>query len=335
MKLAALAEGLGAKLHGDGDTEVSRVATLESARPGDISFLSNSRYRRQLAGTAASAVILSEEDAAECPVAALVMANPYLGYARAAAMLNPAPARTPGIHPTAAVHPGARIDPSACVDALAVVADGAVLDAGVYVGPGSVIGERATLGEHCELLARVTLCHDVVLGARVILHPGVVIGADGFGIANDDGVWVKIPQLGTVRLGDDVEVGANTTIDRGALEDTVIGEGVKIDNQVQIGHNVRVGAHTAIAGCAGIAGSARIGSRCTIGGAASISGHLEIADDVHLTATSGVSHSIREPGIYSSGMPVQENRVWRRNVVRMRQLDELWRRVKQLEERLS
>lgn len=333
MKLATLAEALGAELIGDADIDVQGVGTLESAGPGEISFLSNRHYRRLLPETRAGAVMLAAEDADACPVPALVMSNPYLGYARAAALLCPPGAHLPGVHASAFVHASAVVHPSAHVAAQVAVAAGASIGAGAYVGPGCIIGERVTVGEACNLVARVTLCNDVVLGARVILHPGVVIGADGFGIANDDGVWVKIPQLGTVRLGDDVEVGANSTIDRGAIEDTVIEEGVKIDNQVQVGHNVHIGAHTAIAGCAGIAGSTRIGRRCTIGGAASIAGHLEIVDDVHVTATSGVSNSIREPGIYSSGMPVQTNRAWRRNVIRVRQLDELWRRVKQLEDR--
>ncbi len=334
MKLSALAEALGAELIGAGDNDVQRVATLERAGPGDISFLSNRRYRRLLPATRAGGVLLAAEDAAACPVPALVMANPYLGYARAAALLQPPRERVPGVHASAAIDAAAQVHESARIDAHAVLAAGARVGARAYIGPGCVIGEGAVVGEDCELVARVTLCHDVVLGRRVIAHPGVVIGADGFGIANDDGVWVKIPQLGSVRIGDDVEIGANTTIDRGAIDDTVIEEGVKIDNQVQIGHNVHVGAHTAVAGCVAIAGSAHIGCRCTIGGAASIGGHLEIADDVHLTATSAVANSIKEPGIYSSGMPVQENRVWRRNVIRMRQLDELWRKVRQLEDRL-
>jgi UDP-3-O-[3-hydroxymyristoyl] glucosamine N-acyltransferase len=216
-----------------------------------------------------------------------------------------------------------------------VVEEQARVGARSHIGPGCVISRGATIGDDCTLKANVTICHDVRIGDRALLHPGVVVGADGFGIANDGGVWVKVPQLGVVVIGDDVEIGANTTIDRGALADTVIEEGVKLDNLIQIGHNVRIGAHTAIAAGVAIGGSATIGKRCTIGGAASIAGHLEIADDVHLTATSAVPKSISEPGLYSSGMPIQDNRTWRRNVVRMRQLDEMAKRLKGLEKRLD
>ena len=333
ITLESLARTLGAELHGDGSIAVAGVATLEGAGPGHVSFLSNRRYRRQLEATRAGAVILGPEDLAACPVPALVMRNPYLGYARTAALLNPVRPLEPGIDASASVAADARVDAGAQVCPLAVIEAGARVAAGAFIGPGCVLGRDTAVGEDSRLVARVTLCAGVELGRRVIIHPGAVIGADGFGIANDDGVWVKIPQLGGVRIGDDVEVGANTTIDRGALEDTVIERGVKIDNQVQVGHNVRIGENTAVAGCVAIAGSARIGRRCTIGGAASIAGHLDIADDVHLTATSAVANSIPEAGIYSSGMPVQENRLWRRNVIRMRQLDELWRRVRQLEDR--
>jgi len=233
---------------------------------------------------------------------------------------------------------GATVDVAAWIGAAAVIEEGAQIGAHTSIGPGCVIGRDVIVGDDCCLAANVTLCHGVRLGTRVLVHPGVVIGGDGFGIANDDGVWEKVPQLGAVTIGDDVEIGANTTIDRGALRDTVIGCGVKIDNLVQVGHNVQIGEHTAIAACVAIGGSAKIGRRCTIGGAASLAGHLEIADDVHLTATSAVPNSISAPGVYSSGMPVQENRAWRRNVVRMRHLDDMARQLKSLQaavERLS
>ena len=219
--------------------------------------------------------------------------------------------------------------------ACAVVQAGAEVGARAVIGPGCVLEENVVVGEDSRLAANVTLCRGVVLGRRVVLHPGVVIGADGFGIANDAGRWEKVPQLGGVRLGDDVEVGANTTVDRGALEDTVVEDGVKLDNLIQVGHNVRIGAHTAVAACVAIGGSARIGRRCTIGGAASLAGHLELADDVHLTATSAVPNSITEPGVYSSGMPVQENRAWRRSVIRLRQLDDMARSLKSLAARVA
>ena len=333
--LREIAERLGGQVHGDESCRIDHVATLADAGSGGISFLANRRYRPQLLTTRASAVILDQEFLSSCPVAALVVSNPYLGYARVAALLAPKPSLPIGIHPTAYVGDKARVDASAWIGPQAVVENGATVGARSHVGPGCVIGRGATIGDDCTLTANVTICHEVRVGNRVQLHPGVVIGADGFGIANDAGVWIKVPQLGAVDVGDDVEIGANTTIDRGALADTIIEEGVKLDNLIQIGHNVRIGAHTAIAAGVAIGGSASIGKRCTIGGAASVAGHLEIADDVHLTATSAVPNSISEPGLYSSGMPIQDNRTWRRNVVRMRQLDEMAKRLKSVEKRLD
>ncbi len=333
--LRDIAEELGAQVHGDENCRIDHVATLADAGPGGISFLANRRYRPQLLTTRASAVILDEEFLSVCPVAALVMSNPYLGYARVAALLAPKQPTQQGIHSTACVSDRAKVDPTAWIGPQVVVDDDATVGARSRIGPGCVIERGASVGVDCAFTANVSICHEVRIGDRVILHPGVVIGADGFGIANDEGVWVKVPQLGTVIVGDDVEIGANTTIDRGALADTVLEEGVKLDNLIQIGHNVRIGAHTAIAAGVAIGGSATIGKRCTIGGAASIAGHLEIADDVHLTATSAVPNTISEPGVYSSGMPIQDNRAWRRNVVRMRQLDEMAKRIKSLEKRLD
>ncbi len=335
LTLGELAERLGARLHGEGGVRLARVATLSNAESDCLSFLANRRYRPQLRATRAGAVVLDEEFLEDCPVPALVMSNPYLGYARAAALLNPSPAPPSGVHPAASVDRGARVASSAWVGPGAVVERNAHIAEGAFLGPGCVVGEATTVGEASRLVANVTLCAGVCVGSRVLIHPGVVIGGDGFGIANDEGVWEKVPQLGGVRIGDDVEIGANTTIDRGALEDTVIEEGVKLDNLIQVGHNVRIGAHTAIAACVAIGGSARIGRRCTIGGAASLAGHLEIADDVHLTATSAVPNSILEPGVYSSGMPVQENRAWRKNVIRMRHLDDMARTLKELSNRLE
>ena len=334
--LRDVAEELGAQVHGDENCRIDHVATLADAGPGGISFLANRRYRPQLLSTRASAVILEAEFLSSCPVAALVVSNPYLGYARVAALLAPEQPVSVGVHPTAYVSDRAAVDASACIGPQAVVEDQASVGARSYIGPGCVIDRGATVGDGCILKANVTICHDVRIGDRAILHPGVVIGADGFGIANDGGVWVKVPQLGAVVIADDVEIGANTTIDRGALADTIIEEGVKLDNLIQVGHNVRIGAHTAIAAGVAIGGSATIGKRCTIGGAASLAGHLTIADDVHLTARSAVPNSISEPGIYSSGMPiVQENRIWRKNVVRIRQLDDMARRLRALEKRLD
>jgi UDP-3-O-[3-hydroxymyristoyl] glucosamine N-acyltransferase len=330
ISLGALADALSAQLHGDAQMRVHAVATLADASAGDISFLANRRYRRFLDGTSASAVILSAEYAQDCPVAALVTDNPYLGYARAAALLNPSKPVVGGVHPTASVAAGATVEVDVWIDAAVVIEDGARIGTRTSIGPGCVIGRDVVVGNDCHLVANVTLCRGVCLGERVLLHPGVVIGGDGFGIANDGRVWVKVPQLGAVEIGDDVEIGANSTVDRGALRNTLIGRGVKIDNLVQIGHNVEIGEHTAIAACVAIGGSAKIGRRCTIGGAASLAGHLEIADDVHLTATSAVPNSIGVAGVYSSGMPVQENRAWRRNVVRLRHLDDMARQLKSL-----
>ncbi len=333
--LGILAQRLGARLVGDAELRVRRVATLARAGPGALSFYSNTRYSEQLQSTRASAVILKEESLAACPAAALVMDNPYLGYAYAAGLLNPAEEFSGGIHPRAIISPSARIDPTAWVGAGTVVEDEVQVAGGAFIGPNCVLAAQVCIGAGTRLTASVSVCRQAVIGCHCIVHPGVVIGADGFGIANDNGIWVKVPQLGTVRIGNDVEIGANSTIDRGALEDTVISDGVKLDNLIQIAHAVSIGEHTAIASCTGIAGSTRIGARCTIGGAVSIAGHLEICDDVHLTATSSVPRSITKPGVYSSGMPIQETPKWRRNVVRMAQLDDMALRLARLERQMK
>lgn len=332
MRLGELAACLGADLHGDPDCLIERIDTLERAGPGAVSFFANRRYRAQLLATRASAVIVAAGDRQDCPAHVLVMGNPYVGYARAAALLNPEPEAPRGIHAQAVVDASATVHPQAWVGPGAVVEADAELAEAVFVGPGCIIGAGCRIGAGSRLIARVVLCAGVRLGARVTVHPGAVLGADGFGIANDGGVWIRVPQLGGVVVGDDVDIGANTCIDRGALEDTVIGTGVKIDNHVQIGHNVRIGEHTAIAGCVAIAGSARIGARCTVGGSSAISGHLEIADDVHLTGGTNVPNSIREPGVYSSTLPLQTNLNWRKNMARVKQLDELARRLRALEQ---
>ena len=334
-RLGELAECIGAGLLGDPDVVIDRVASLETAGPGAVTFLSNRRYRPCLEHTRAGAVILAPELADACPAPALLLDDPYLGYARAATLLAPPVEATPGIAPSALIDPGATVAPDASIGGHCVIEAGASIGAGTSLDAGSFLGRDSSIGPHGRIAARVVICQGVHIGARAIVHPGVVVGADGFGIANDGGVWVKIPQLGGVRIGDDVEIGANTTIDRGALEDTVIEDGVKLDNLIQIGHNVHIGAHTAIAACAAIGGSARIGSRCTIQGAVSIAGHLEVADDVHLTATSAVPNTIREAGVYSSGMPIQENRAWRRNVARLRQLDDMARRLRAIERKVD
>jgi len=334
--LAELAEQAGGTVQGDSQRRITGIASLERAESGDITFFSNSRHHRQLAATRAAAVILREGDRAACPVDAVVVADPYLAYARVAALFAPQPSAPPGIHPGAVVAEGARIDPSASVGPLTVIGSGAVLEAGVVVGSGCVIEEGVHLGAGSRLVANVTLYSGTRLGRRCLVHGGAVIGSDGFGFAPDpQGVWVKIPQIGGVRIGDDVEVGANTSIDRGALEDTVIDCGVKLDNQIQVAHNVHIGAHTAVAGCVGIAGSSRIGAHCAIGGGAGILGHLEITDGVTITAMSLVTKSIRQPGVYSSGTPLEPNDRWHKNFARFKQLDEMARRLRALERELQ
>jgi UDP-3-O-[3-hydroxymyristoyl] glucosamine N-acyltransferase len=331
LRLAELAVRFGCELQGDPDALVERVAPLREATEGSLAFLANPRYRRYLAGTRATAVVLDAGAAADCPVAALVTPNPYATYARIAQLLHPLPEVVGGRHPSAVVEPGAEVDPSAAIGALAYVAAGAVIGPRVLVGPGSVVQAGARVGADSRLVGKVVLCEGVRIGERCLLQPGSVIGGDGFGQALDAGAYVKVPQLGSVVIGDDVEVGSNTTIDRGTIGDTIIGNGVKIDNQVQVGHNVSIGEHTVIAGCAGISGSAVIGRRCMIGGMVGIVGHLEICDDVALTGRTMVSSSIRRPGVYSSALAADEARRFRRNAARFQKLDELARRVRRLE----
>jgi len=331
LRLAELAVRFGCELRGDPDTLIERVAPLQDAAAGGLAFLANPKYRKYLRTTGASAVVLDAASAADCPVAALVARNPYATYARIAQLLYPAPGFAPGRHPTAVVEAGASVDATAWVGAHAYVGSGVVIGPRAFVGPGSVLLAGVQLGTDTRLVARVTLGEGVRVGSRCILHPGAVIGADGFGHAPDAGAYVKVPQVGSVVLGDDVEVGANSTIDRGAIGDTEIGEGVKIDNLVQIGHNCRIGAHTVIAGCTGISGSAIIGRRCMVGGMVGVAGHIEICDDVALTGRSTVTNSIRQPGVYSSSLPADEARRFRRNAARFYQLDDMARRLKRLE----
>ncbi|HEY5263750.1 MAG TPA: UDP-3-O-(3-hydroxymyristoyl)glucosamine N-acyltransferase [Steroidobacteraceae bacterium] len=321
FSLGELAVRFGLELRGEPDLRVSRVATLSNAEPGAISFLANSRYRRQLDTTRATAVVVAAKDAADCPVAALIDSNPYLAYARIAALMHPEAPLAAGIHPSAVVSSGARIAASAYVGPLCVIEDDVEIGERVCVGPQCIVQRGVRVGEDSHLMARVSLCPQVLIGRRCILHAGSVVGADGFGFAPYSGTWVKVPQVGSVRIGDDVEIGANTTIDRGAIDDTVVEDGVKLDNQIQVGHNVTIGAHTAIAGCTGISGSVTIGRRCMIGGMVGIAGHLTIADDVAVTGCTLVSASIKTPGSYSSGMPAVETRMWRRMVAHLRRLD--------------
>jgi UDP-3-O-[3-hydroxymyristoyl] glucosamine N-acyltransferase len=325
--LGEIASRFGLDLRGDATTPILGVATLAGAGAQQLSFLANPRYRAQLAESHAGAVVLRAADAEAFGGAVLIADDPYLAFARIAALFERTPAATPGVHVSAIVGEGARIAASASIGPLCVIDADAEIGEGAIVGPHCIVGRGCTIGAQSRLVARVTLVQDVRLGKRVLVHPGAVIGADGFGLAFAKDHWEKVPQLGGVIVGDDCEIGANTTIDRGALGDTVLEEDVRLDNQIQIAHNVFVGAHTAMAGCAAVAGSARIGRYCLIGGAAGILGHLEIADRVTVTAMSLVTHSLREPGEYSSGTPIQENRRWRRNAARFKHLDEFVRRI--------
>lgn len=333
--LSALANALGVEWRGDGDLALSRLAPLGSAETGALSFLANPLYRQQLATTAASAVIIHPSLAEECPVAVLLSENPYVTYAKASHLFDLAPRPTVGVHPSAVVDASVVMGAGVSVGARAVIEADVVLGEGVVIGPGCVVGAGSSIGDHSRLHANVTLYHRVIIGARCVVHSGVVIGADGFGFAPERGRWVKIAQVGGVRIGDDVEIGANTTIDRGAIGDTTIGNGVILDNQIQIAHNVEIGDFTAISGCTGIAGSTRIGRHCTIAGGVGIAGHLVIGDRVHITMRTDVTGSLPDAGSYSSGTAVSETREWRKNAARFRQLDAMARRLVALERKLA
>lgn len=331
VTLGELAVRFGCELRGEPDTPIGHVATLAQADARALAFVVNPRYRSQLAATKAGAVILSAASAADCPTAMLLCDNPHATFARIAALLHPPAPLEPGVHPSAVVEASARIDPSAQIGPCTTIGARAVIGPRVFVGAHCHLEQDVTVAGDVRLVARVTLGHGVSIGARTIIQPGVVIGADGFGFAPDHGRWVKVPQVGSVRVGADVEIGANTTIDRGALDDTVVEDGVKLDNLIMIAHNVRIGAHTAIAGCTGISGSATIGKRCMIGGAVGIAGHIEIGDDVMVSGYSAVSHSLAGPGVYSSVLPVEEARTWRRLVARFKRSGRLEARVRRLE----
>jgi len=326
-----LAARFGLELRGDGNASVRSVATLANAKAGQLAFLANPRYRAQLEASAASIVIMRAEDSDGHAGTALVAKDPYVAFARVAALFDPPPPLQPGIHASAVVAESAQVHPDAQIDPFVSIGAHSVVGAGAVIGAGCSIGDDCVIGEGCELGPRVTLVKRVRLGKRVVIHPGAVIGADGFGLAMDAGRWIKVPQQGGVRIGDDCEIGANTTIDRGAIEDTVLEEDVRLDNQIQVGHNVHIGAHTAMAGCSAVAGSARIGSYCLIGGGAGVLGHLEVCDRVMITAMSLVTHSIREPGEYSSGTPLMQNRDWRKSAARFKQLDSFARTLSALD----
>ena len=331
LSLGELAVRFGCELRGDPETRIERVATLANADARALAFLANPRYRAQLAATRAAAVVTAAADAPGCKAALLLCENPYATYARIAALLYPPPPLAPGLHPTALVAASAGIDPSAEVGAYTIVGERVTIGARAFIGPHCHLDAGVSVAADVRLTARVTLGPGVQIGARSVLQPGAVVGADGFGFAPDKGTWLKVPQVGSVRVGADVEVGANTTIDRGAIGDTVIEDGVKLDNLIMIAHNVRIGAHTAIAACTGISGSTSIGKRCTIAGMVGFAGHLTIADDVVITGHSSVSHSITSAGVYSSTLPVEEVHTWRRLVARFKRSGVLEQRLRRLE----
>ncbi|MCQ4296535.1 UDP-3-O-(3-hydroxymyristoyl)glucosamine N-acyltransferase [Pseudomonas stutzeri] len=333
--LGQLAEELGGSLRGDAALAINGLATLQEAGPSQLSFLANAQYRKYLDATQAAAVLLSAADAEAYAGFAIVVSDPYLAYARASHLFETRPQTTSGIHPTALVAADASVHPSASIGAYAVIESGACIESDVVVGAQSFVGARSRIGEGGRLAPRVTLYHDVLIGKRVVIQSGAVIGGEGFGFAKEQGAWQKIAQIGGVRIGDDVEIGSNTTIDRGALSDTLIGNGVKLDNQIMIAHNVQIGDNTAMAGCAGISGSTKIGRNCMIAGGVGMVGHIDVCDNVFVTGMTMVTRSITEPGSYSSGTAMQNAADWRKSAARIRQLDDMARRLQQLEKSLA
>ena len=333
--LAEIAEQIGATLVAKDDRQsVSGIGTLDDSNSTQVTFLANPSYRKQLATTNAAAVIVHPDLQDECPVAALVMDNPYIGFAKLSQLFDNLPQQPSGIHPTAVVAESAELAEGISVGANAVIGEFVQLGKDSRIGPGCIIGDHSILGKNCLLHANVVFYHDVVVGNHCIFHSGSVLGADGFGFAPDAGKWQKIAQLGGVRVGNNVEIGANTTVDRGALGHTQIGNDVKLDDQIMIAHNVVIGDGCAMAATSGIAGSTTLGKNCTISGGVGISGHLEITDGVHITAMTLVSKSITEAGAYSSGTAMMPAADWRKSATRFRQLDDLARRLKKLEKNL-
>jgi UDP-3-O-[3-hydroxymyristoyl] glucosamine N-acyltransferase len=335
LTLKEIANHVQGELHGDSEQLIHGIAAIDRAQPGELTFLDNPKYRRYLATTQASAVILAPEIAESCTTTnAVVVPEPYLAYAQAAELFERLPQQSVGVSPNAIICDSAQIHASVSIGANCVIGERVIIGEHAVIGSGTVIGDDCELGAHSRLWPNVTLYHNVRIGERCVVHSGVVIGADGFGLVKHNGVWQRIPQLGGVIIGNDVSIGANTSIDRGALSDTVIENGVKLDNLIQVGHNVVIGEHTAIAGCVAIAGSAKIGRHCMIGGASCIGGHLEIADKVVITAMSGVSNSIKQSGVYS-GISVRPNSEWRRNTIRFHHLDDMARRLRALEKTMT
>ncbi|CAJ0991388.1 UDP-3-O-(3-hydroxymyristoyl)glucosamine N-acyltransferase [Pantoea sp. Nvir] len=335
MRLADLAQQFDAELYGDGEIAISSIASMQSAQTGQITFLSNSRYREQLLQCRASAVVLTEADMKWCHTAVLVVKNPYLTYARMAQLLDTTPQPAQNIAPSAVIHPSTVLGQHVSIGANAVIESDVVLGDNVMIGAGCFVGKKTRIGNNSRLWANVTIYHEIEIGRNCLIQSGTVIGADGFGYANDNGKWVKIPQLGAVIIGDHVEIGSCTTIDRGALDNTLIGNGVIIDNQCQIAHNVAIGDNTAVAGGVIMAGSLKIGRYCIIGGASVINGHMEICDKVTVTGMGMVMRPITEPGVYSSGIPLQPNKTWRKTAALVMHIDDMSKRLKAIERKIS
>ncbi|MCF8179583.1 MAG: UDP-3-O-(3-hydroxymyristoyl)glucosamine N-acyltransferase [Sulfuritalea sp.] len=333
LRLDEIVALFGGEVVGAGETVISRIATLENAGPGDLAFLANPKYREQLYSTRAAAVIMAGP-AVDGLAAVILTPQPYLYYARVAQLINPSTVADPGIHPSAVIE--GEVDETCSIGPNVWVGRGSRIGKNTELGANCSIGPDVEIGANSHIAANVCIYLGSRIGNRCLVHSGAVIGSDGFGFARDtDGAWVKIPQIGRVLIGDDVEIGAGTTIDRGALGDTVIADGVKLDNQIQVGHNVKIGRHTAMAGCVGIAGSAEIGSRCTVGGGSVILGHLQIADDVNISAGTLVTKSISRAGTYSGTVPFLEHGEWRKNFSRLRHLDSMADRIRALEQRLA
>jgi UDP-3-O-[3-hydroxymyristoyl] glucosamine N-acyltransferase len=327
--LRELARCVDGEVRGDEAVIINRLSTLSEAQTGDLTFLANANYRGLLQTTRASAVILAEADIDQCPCAAIIVSNPYIAYAKISHLFSES-SPSPYVHTTAVIGENVQMGKNVSIDAHVVIGNNVVIGDHVVIGAGTVIGDRSRLGEYTKIAANVSIYAGVVIGKRNIIHSGAVIGADGFGFANEQGKWLKIAQLGGVSIGDDVEIGACVTIDRGALNDTIIEEGVKLDNQIQVAHNVKIGAHTAIAGCTGIAGSTTIGRYCIIAGGVGIVGHIHITDHVHITGMTMVTKSITEPGVYSSGMTFLPDAQWKKNAARFRHLDEMAKKINAL-----
>ncbi len=334
-RLDEITQKFGGTVFGDPAIKVGQVASLETAGPTDIVFVSRASYLPQLKDSKAAAAIIGADAPEAAGIARIVCANPYAYFAKVSGLFNPSVPEPAGIHKSAVIDKSARIDKTASVGAGAVVGKRVRVGKRARIGAGCFVGDDSAVGDDCLLHANVTIYHGCALGKACIVHSGAVIGADGFGIAREEGRWRKIPQIGGVAIGDDVEIGANTTIDRGTLENTVIGDGVKLDNQIQIAHNVKIGAHTAIAACVGIAGSATIGRNCALGGASMIYGHITIADDVSISAGTLVMKSLPQAGTYTGVYPFSTHQRWLKNAAQLRNLDELAERVRQLEAKLG